>query len=127
MPALWRMWKVDDETGEVKVLGMNSAYELGRVINPKMVEQQLVGGAWMGISHALYETPEPYYPNPDHGPARLQRISDAGPGDIAPYAISILERPAPDGPSAARGRARCARTPCCRPSPTRSTMPWACG
>ena len=35
---------------------MNSAYELGRALNPRMVEQQLVGGAWMGISHALYET-----------------------------------------------------------------------
>jgi CO/xanthine dehydrogenase Mo-binding subunit len=28
----------------VEVLRMTSAYELGRVINPKMVEQQLVGG-----------------------------------------------------------------------------------
>ena len=40
--------EVDDETGEVTVLEMNSAYELGRALNPKLVEQQLVGGAWMG-------------------------------------------------------------------------------
>ena len=36
---------------------MTSAYEIGRAINPKLVEQQLVGGSWMGMSHALYETP----------------------------------------------------------------------
>ncbi len=71
--------EVDDETGEVAMVRMDSAYELGRALNPRLVEQQLVGGAWMGISHALYETPEPYYPGPGPRPARLRRISDAGP------------------------------------------------
>src|SRR5207237_10249274 len=45
--------EVDDETGEVAMVRMDSAYELGRALNPRLVEQQLVGGAWMGISHAL--------------------------------------------------------------------------
>ena len=71
--------EVDDETGEVAMVRMDSAYELGRALNPRLVEQQLVGGAWMGISHALYETPEPYYPDPEPRAARLRRISDAGP------------------------------------------------
>jgi len=31
---------------------MDSAYELGRAAQSALVEQQLVGGAWMGISHA---------------------------------------------------------------------------
>ena len=53
--------EVDDETGEVSMVRMDSAYELGRALNPRLVEQQLVGGAWMGVSHALFETPEPYY------------------------------------------------------------------
>jgi CO/xanthine dehydrogenase Mo-binding subunit len=61
--------EVDDETGEVAVIEMNSAYELGRALNPKLVEQQLVGGAWMGMSHALWETTEPYYPDRSHGPS----------------------------------------------------------
>ena len=69
--------EVDDETGEVAMVRMDSAYELGRALNPRLVEQQLVGGAWMGISHALFETTEPYYPDPQPGPARLRRISDA--------------------------------------------------
>jgi CO/xanthine dehydrogenase Mo-binding subunit len=42
--------EVDDETGEVAMIEMNSAYELGRALNPQLVEQQLIGGAWMGMS-----------------------------------------------------------------------------
>jgi len=95
--------EVCDETGDVKVNKLTSAYELGRALNPKMVEQQLVGGAWMGMSHALYETPEPYYPNPDHGGRDFNEYLMPGPGDIAPHDITVLERPAPDGPFGAKG------------------------
>ena len=95
--------EVDDETGEVAMIEMNSAYELGRALNPKMVEQQLVGGAWMGVSHALYETPEPYYPDPSHGPRDFNEYLMPGPGDICPHDIAVLERPAPDGPFGAKG------------------------
>jgi CO/xanthine dehydrogenase Mo-binding subunit len=95
--------EVDDETGEVRVLEMNSAYELGRALNPKLVEQQLVGGAWMGMSHALWETTEPYYPDRSHGPVDFNSYVMPGPGDIAPHNIAILERPAPDGPFGGKG------------------------
>ena len=95
--------EVDDETGEVAFLRMDSAYELGRALNPRLVEQQLVGGAWMGISHALYETTEPYYPDPAHGPRDFNEYLMPGPGDICPHDIAVLERPAPDGPFGAKG------------------------
>lgn len=95
--------EVDDETGEVEVLEMNSAYELGRALNPKLVEQQLVGGAWMGMSHALYETTEPYYPDREHGPVDFNEYLMPGPGDIAEHNIAVLERPAPDGPFGGKG------------------------
>jgi CO/xanthine dehydrogenase Mo-binding subunit len=95
--------EVDDETGEVAVIEMNSAYELGRALNPKLVEQQLVGGAWMGMSHALYETPEPYYPDTAHGPRDFNEYVMPGPGDICPHDIAVLERPAPDGPFGGKG------------------------
>ena len=94
---------VDPETGEVAMVRMDSAYELGRALNPRLVEQQLVGGAWMGISHALYETPEPYYPNPAHGPRDFVEYLMPGPGDICPHDIAVLERPAADGPFGAKG------------------------
>src|SRR5271170_2431175 len=95
--------EVDDETGDISVLKMDSAYELGRALNPRLVEQQLVGGAWMGVSHALYETPEPYYPDPGHGPRDFVEYMMPGPGDICPHDIAVLERPAPDGPFGAKG------------------------
>src|SRR5882724_2277318 len=95
--------EVDDETGEVAMMRMDSAYELGRALNPRLVEQQLVGGAWMGVSHALYETTEPYYPDPGHGPRDFVEYLMPGPGDICPHDIAVLERPAADGPFGAKG------------------------
>ncbi|MEM1383218.1 MAG: molybdopterin cofactor-binding domain-containing protein [Pseudomonadota bacterium] len=95
--------EVDDETGEVSVTQMNSAYEVGRALNPRLVEQQLVGGAWMGMSHALWETTEPYYPDRREGPEDFNEYLMPGPGDLAPHNIAILERPAPDGPFGGKG------------------------
>lgn len=95
--------QVDDETGEVEVLEVNSAYEVGRALNPKMVEQQLIGGAWMGISHALYETTEPYYPNRENGPIDFNNYLMPGPGEVVPHNLAILERPAEDAPYGGKG------------------------
>ena len=94
---------VDDETGEVNVLEMNSAYEVGRALNPKLVEQQLVGGAWMGMSHALWETTEPFYPERTHRPYDFSTYLMPGAGDLANHNIAVLERPAPDGPYGGTG------------------------
>jgi CO/xanthine dehydrogenase Mo-binding subunit len=95
--------EVDDETGEVTVTDMQSAYEVGRALNPRLVEQQLRGGAWMGMSHSLWETTEPYYPQREHGPLDFNTYLMPGPGDLAPHHISILERPAEDGPYGGKG------------------------
>jgi CO/xanthine dehydrogenase Mo-binding subunit len=95
--------EVDTETGEITVLSLKSAYEVGRALNPRMVEQQIVGGAWMGMSHALYETTEPYYPDRAHGPVDFNEYLMPGPGDLPQFDGVILERPAPDGPYGAKG------------------------
>lgn len=95
--------EVDDETGEVTVTDMQSTYEVGRALNPRLVEQQLRGGAWMGMSHAAWQTKEPYYPNRDHGPVDFNTYLMPGPGDPAPHHISVLERPAADGPYGGKG------------------------
>ena len=47
--------EVDTETGEVEVLSLKCVYEIGRAVNPKLVEGQIVGGAVMGLAHALYD------------------------------------------------------------------------
>ena len=95
--------EVDDETGEVTVTEINSTYEVGRALNEKLVEQQLIGGAWMGVSHALYETTEPYYPSRDHRPVDFVNYVQPGPGDVVPHHIAVLERPAEDAPYGGKG------------------------
>jgi CO/xanthine dehydrogenase Mo-binding subunit len=95
--------EVDDETGEVTVLSLVNAYEVGRAMNPAMAHQQIVGGAWMGISHALYETTEPYYPDRSHGPTDFGTYLMPGPADSAAISSVIIERPAENGPYGAKG------------------------
>jgi aerobic carbon-monoxide dehydrogenase large subunit len=47
--------EVDPDTGLLKILRYMVVYDAGRVINPRLVEGQLVGGVAQGIGGALYE------------------------------------------------------------------------
>ena len=47
--------EVDIETGHVEVQSLVLAHDCGRMINPKLVEGQLIGGIAHGISNALFE------------------------------------------------------------------------
>jgi xanthine dehydrogenase YagR molybdenum-binding subunit len=47
--------EVDTETGEVTVLRLVSSDDCGRVINPTMVESQVIGGVTQGLGVALTE------------------------------------------------------------------------
>ncbi|MYH54547.1 MAG: xanthine dehydrogenase family protein molybdopterin-binding subunit [Acidimicrobiia bacterium] len=47
--------RVDPESGEVTVERFVVAYEIGRAVNPKLVEGQIAGGAAQGIGGALLE------------------------------------------------------------------------
>ena len=47
--------EVDTETGEVRIIKMTAAGDVGRVINPTIVEGQLEGGLDMGAGMALRE------------------------------------------------------------------------
>ncbi len=94
---------VDDETGVVEVLELFNTYEVGRALNPAMATQQVEGGAWMGVSHALFETTEPYYPWRDHGPRDFAGYLMPGPADIPLQHSLFLERPAANGPYGAKG------------------------
>ncbi len=50
--------EVDTETGEVRVLRIVCSHDIGRPINPKLVESQQYGGAVMGLGYGLYEEAE---------------------------------------------------------------------
>ncbi|HKF86283.1 MAG TPA: molybdopterin cofactor-binding domain-containing protein [Candidatus Limnocylindrales bacterium] len=95
--------EVDTETGMVSVLRIRSAYEVGRQMNPALVHGQIVGGAWMAVSHALYETTEPYYPLRDHRPHDFAEYLMPGPADAPEIESVVLEVPSSNGPYGAKG------------------------
>ncbi|MBM4458855.1 MAG: xanthine dehydrogenase family protein molybdopterin-binding subunit [Chloroflexi bacterium] len=94
--------EVDIETGEVQVLKIVSAYDVGRAINPDMVRTQMEGGAVQGMSTALLEQIQL-----DHGAPRNPNFSDyrIATSVDAPLATEniIVEVPQDDGPFGARG------------------------
>jgi len=95
--------EVDTETGEVKVLNLKNVYEVGQQVNPELVKGQIVGGAWMGISHALYETTAPYYPAIDHAPYDFLNYVLPGAAEMPEVECEVLEFPSNTGPFGAKG------------------------
>jgi CO/xanthine dehydrogenase Mo-binding subunit len=95
--------EVDTETGFVRVLRLSSAYEIGCAINPELVQGQIRGGAWMGMSHCLYETTAPYYPSVDHAPADFSTYLMPGPLDLPEIEAVVLEVPSSNGPYGMKG------------------------
>jgi xanthine dehydrogenase molybdenum-binding subunit len=47
--------KVDEETGQVTVLDYVAAHDVGRALNPMLLEGQVYGGVLMGVGYALKE------------------------------------------------------------------------
>jgi CO/xanthine dehydrogenase Mo-binding subunit len=95
--------EVDTETGEVKVLSLKSAYEIGRQVNPALVEGQIRGGSVMGMAHALYETTHPYYPEVDHRPIGFSDYVLPGPMELPEVESVVLEYPSVNGPFGVKG------------------------
>jgi CO/xanthine dehydrogenase Mo-binding subunit len=83
--------EVDTETGQIKVISLKSVYEVGQQVNPKLVEGQIVGGAFMGLSHALYETTDPYYPGVAHKPLSWSDYNLPGPHELPEIESQVLE------------------------------------
>jgi CO/xanthine dehydrogenase Mo-binding subunit len=89
--------EVDLDLGTVKVLRMAAAHDVGRAVNPTLVEGQIHGGIAQGLGLALME---------EYLPGRTENLHDyliPTFGDM-PEIISILvEDPEPLGPSGAKG------------------------
>ena len=95
--------EVDTETGQVKVLSLKSIYEVGRQVNPALVEGQIRGGSFMGMAHALYETIQPYYPEVDHMPTSFSEYVIPGPLELPEIESRVLEYPSVNGPYGVKG------------------------
>ena len=94
--------RVDRETGEVELLGYAIAQDVGRALNPALVEGQMRGGVAQGIGWALYEELRHDEDGRllsgsflDYAVPRADRVPDID--------TLIVEVPAPDGPYGAKG------------------------
>jgi len=99
--AIFAEVEVNTQTGEVKVLKLTSAFDVGKAINPDLVKGQIVGGGVMGIGFALTEGLQyknGHLLNPNFTDYRLLRSCDVP--EIVPI---IVESNEPTGPFGAKG------------------------
>jgi 4-hydroxybenzoyl-CoA reductase alpha subunit len=102
--------EVDTETGEVTVLRIAAAHDVGRAINPMAVEGQIHGGVSMGLGYGLYEelvVQDGQVLNPNFADYALPTAKDMPPIDSI-----IVETDDPAGPFGAKGMAE----PACIPT-----------
>jgi CO/xanthine dehydrogenase Mo-binding subunit len=95
--------EVDEETGEVTVLRLVSAYDCGKAINPLLIEGQFDGGAAMGVGSALLEELHPRYPGLDHLPRDFFGYLIPTVKDVPPLDSVIVEVASETGPWGAKG------------------------
>ena len=89
--------EVDIELGGVKVLRLVCAHDVGRAINPTLVEGQIEGGAAQGLGMALME---------EFFPGRGENLHDyliPTIGDMPPVESILIEEASSIGPFGAKG------------------------
>ncbi|MGF1625039.1 MAG: molybdopterin-dependent oxidoreductase [Alphaproteobacteria bacterium] len=88
---------VDMELGTVNLIRFVAAHDVGRAINPVLVEGQVQGGIAQGVGMALME---------DFVPGRTENLHDyliPTFGDMPPVETIIVEEADPHGPYGAKG------------------------
>jgi CO/xanthine dehydrogenase Mo-binding subunit len=95
--------EVDAETGQVKTLKVASAFDIGKAINPLLVQGQVYGGVLQSLSIGLMEgyiyNQEGAMLNSNFTDYKIARASDMPDEHI----VTIIENPQADGPYGARG------------------------
>ncbi len=94
--------RVDPETGAVRVLRHVVAQDVGRALNPMLVEGQMHGGTAQGLGWALLEQ----LVHDEHGQLATGTFVDyAMPTSavVPPIETEIVEVPVPEGPHGAKG------------------------
>lgn len=89
--------EVDIELGTVRVLRIVAAHDVGRAINPTLVEGQIEGGIAQGLGLALME---------EFLPGRTENLHDyliPTVGDVPEIECILIEDREPLGPSGAKG------------------------
>jgi len=89
--------EVDTELGTIRVLKVVAAHDVGRAINPTLVEGQIEGGVAQGLGMALME---------EFFPGKSENLHDyliPTIGDVPPIESILIEDPSPIGPFGAKG------------------------
>ncbi len=89
--------EVDTSLGTVKALRIIAAHDVGRAVNPDLVEGQIHGGIAQGLGLALME---------EYLPGRTDNLHDyliPTIGDIPPIETILIEHADPNGPYGAKG------------------------
>ena len=89
--------EVDTDLGTVKVLKITAAHDVGRAINPTLIEGQIEGGAAQGLGHALME---------EFFPGKGENLHDyliPSAGDMPEVESILIEDPSSIGPFGAKG------------------------
>ncbi len=93
--------EIDDETGEVKILKFVAAHDVGKAMNPMLLEGQIYGGVMQGIGFALYEQmilQNGKIMNPDLLDYKVPTFMDT-----PEINIKLIEKGDPLGPFGAKG------------------------
>jgi len=95
--------EVDVETGSIEVLKVASAFDIGQVINEKLIYGQICGGVLQGLGSALLEgykfNSDEQLLNPSFTDNKIPTMKDM-PGQVVPI---YIENPQFNGPYGARG------------------------
>ncbi len=93
--------EVDTETGQVSVVRVTAAHDVGRVMNPVTLEGQIEGGVMQGVGMALYEqmrTSEGAVTTPDFSTYIIPTAMDT-----PEILTAFIEHPYSKGPFGAKG------------------------
>ncbi|MBW1934068.1 MAG: xanthine dehydrogenase family protein molybdopterin-binding subunit [Deltaproteobacteria bacterium] len=93
--------EVDRETGEVKILNLFAAHDVGRAMNPTLVKGQIYGAAYMGVGYGLTEQLQlrnGRVMNPNFRDYKMLTAKD-----VVPVVPLVIEEPDADGPFGAKG------------------------
>jgi len=93
--------KVDEETGKVEVLEYVAAHDVGRAINPLLLEGQVYGGVVMGLGYALTE--EVVHKNGENMNANFRDYKLFTAKDAVKIKAPVIETIDKDGPFGAKG------------------------
>jgi xanthine dehydrogenase molybdenum-binding subunit len=93
--------EVDQETGEVKILQLLAAHDVGRAMNPTLVKGQIYGAAYTGAGYGLSEEIQVRNGRVMNANFRDYKMLTAK--DVIPVEPIIIEEPDGDGPFGAKG------------------------